>query len=158
MKIELVGLTDGGRMPDAHVFNGFGCEGANISPAVRWSGAPDGTKSFAITVYDPDAPTGSGWWHWLAFNIPTNTNEIPGGASMKDMPRGTVESITDYGAPGYGGACPPQGHGDHRYIFTVFALDVDTLPLDGGAMPAMVGYYLNQHKISSATATLLYGR
>lgn len=158
MKLEITGLNNGDVMPDAQVFNSFGCTGENISPELKWSGLPNGTQSLALTVYDPDAPTGSGWWHWLVFNMRPETTGISAGVSGGNMPAGAIESITDYGAPGYGGACPPEGDKPHRYIFTLFALETDQLPLDAKAMPAMVGYYLNQHVIEKAQVTLLYGR
>jgi len=144
-----------------HVFNGFGCSGDNISPELRWEGAPKETKSFAVTVYDPDAPTGSGWWHWIVFNIPPSVTTLPGGAGKVDgtgAPQGSVQSMTDFGQPGYGGPCPPQGDKPHRYIFTVFALKVDQLPLKPDASGAMVGYYLNQNALAKASFTGLYGR
>jgi Raf kinase inhibitor-like YbhB/YbcL family protein len=144
-----------------HVFNGFGCTGGNVSPELRWSNAPKDTKSFAVTVYDPDAPTGSGWWHWLIFNIPTSVTSLPAGAGKADgsaAPHGSIQSMTDFGAPGFGGPCPPAGDKPHRYIFTVFALKVDQLPLKPEASGAMVGYFLNQNAIAKASFTGLYGR
>ncbi|THJ24400.1 MAG: YbhB/YbcL family Raf kinase inhibitor-like protein [Nitrospira sp. CG24E] len=144
-----------------HVFNGFGCTGGNVSPELQWSNAPKDTKSFAVTVYDPDAPTGSGWWHWLIFNIPPSVNSLPAGAGKSDsigMPQGAIQSVTDFGHPGFGGPCPPQGDKPHRYIFTGFALKVDQLPLKSEASGAMVGYYLNQNAIAKASFTGLYGR
>ena len=114
-----------------------------------------------MTVYDPDAPTGSGWWHWVIFNIPATARSLDAGAGNADMakaPRGSVQSVTDFGKPGYGGACPPAGDSPHRYIFTVFALDVASLGLDGSAMPAMVGFYLHQHAIGKAQLNVLYSR
>jgi len=142
-----------------HVFNGFGCEGGNVSPALTWENAPTGAKSFAVTVYDPDAPTGSGWWHWVVFNIPAATTALPEGASTNGkLPATAVQSMTDYGAPGFGGACPPKGDTPHRYIFTVFALDVASLDLKPGAMPAMVGFMLGQHTLAKASITVTYGR
>jgi Raf kinase inhibitor-like YbhB/YbcL family protein len=144
-----------------HVFNGFGCTGDNVSPELQWSHVPKDTKSFAVTVYDPDAPTGSGWWHWVIFNIPPSVTSLPAGAGKADgsgTPQGAVQSMTDFGQPGYGGPCPPQGHKPHRYIFTVFALKADQLPLKPDASGAMVGYYLNQSAIAKASFTGLYGR
>jgi Raf kinase inhibitor-like YbhB/YbcL family protein len=158
LHLEIPGLPDGAAMPLAHVYNDFGCTGGNRSPALRWRGVPDGTKSLALTCYDPDAPTGSGWWHWVVFNLPPSLTELPENASAAGLPTGAVQSITDYGAAGYGGAAPPPGHGDHRYIFTLYALDTDALPLDAAAMPAMVGFFIHQHKLASASVTLLYGR
>lgn len=140
------------------VFNSFGCSGKNLSPNLSWSGVPKDAKSLAITVFDPDAPSGSGWWHWVVFNIPATTTSLPEGASRLKMPKGAVESMTDFGKPGYGGACPPEGDEPHRYIFTIWALNTESLPLDGKAPGAMVGYYLNQHRISTATLEATYSR
>lgn len=153
--------TLGGQLTDAQVFSGFGCTGKNISPALKWSQAPKNTKSFAVTVYDPDAPTGSGWWHWVIFNIsPTVTDlkEDAGNVKKKLAPQGSMQSMTDFGAPGFGGACPPEGDKPHRYVFTVYALGVDQLPLDEKTSPAMVGFMLNKHAIAKATMVAYYGR
>ncbi len=149
------------KIPDAHVFKGFGCEGGNISPSLTWKNAPAGTKSFAITVYDPDAPTGSGWWHWIVFNIPADVTSLPAGASdtaAGKFPKGAVQARTDFGKPGYGGPCPPQGDKPHRYVFKVFALKADKLDLDENASGALVGYMLNASKLGTAEFTSLYGR
>jgi Raf kinase inhibitor-like YbhB/YbcL family protein len=147
---------------DKHVFNGFGCKGGNTSPALAWSGAPAGTKSFAITVYDPDAPTGSGWWHWVMFNIPPSVTKLAENAgnprAMRLSPKGSVQSMTDFGKTGYGGPCPPPGDKPHRYIFTVFALKVDKLPLTKKSPGAMVGFNLNANAIDKASFTAMYGR
>jgi len=154
-------LQNHGKMATEQVFNSFGCEGKNISPELHWSQPPAGAKSFAVTVYDPDAPTGSGWWHWVVFNIPADVRTLPADAGNIDMglaPKGCVQSMTDFGKPGYGGACPPKGHGVHHYIFTVFALDVDSLPLTASASAAMVGFYLNQHTLGKAQLTVTYSR
>jgi Raf kinase inhibitor-like YbhB/YbcL family protein len=104
---------------NAQVFKGFGCDGGNVSPSLAWQNPPAGTKSFALTVYDPDAPTGSGWWHWVMFNIPADVTALPAGAGdpgSGKAPRGAVQARTDFGKPGYGGPCPPQGDRPHRYI------------------------------------------
>ena len=154
-------LSPGGRMADAQVFNGFGCTGTNISPMLTWSGAPAGTKSFAVTAYDPDAPTGSGWWHWVIFNIPADTSELKenaGNPSAGLAPEGAVQSRTDFGKPGYGGACPPAGDKPHRYIFTLFALDTPKIELGIDTPAAMVGFFLNQHTLAKTTITVLYNR
>lgn len=144
-----------------HVFSGFGCSGKNISPELRWEQAPKDVKSFAVTVYDPDAPTGSGWWHWVIFNIPPSVTLLPMDAGKSDgsrAPKGSVQSVTDFGQQGYGGPCPPQGDKPHRYIFTVYALKVDQLPLTNEASGAMVGFYLNQNALGKTSLTALYGR
>ncbi|HJV95888.1 MAG TPA: YbhB/YbcL family Raf kinase inhibitor-like protein, partial [Albitalea sp.] len=141
-------------LTDAQVFNGFGCSGKNISPALKWSGAPKGTKSYAITVYDPDAPTGSGWWHWVVINLPASTTELPEGAGAADgklLPAGAVQGRTDFGAPGFGGACPPKGDQPHRYIFTIYALKTDKLDVPADASPALIGFMINANKLRAAT-------
>lgn len=146
-------------LPNKHVFNGFGCSGENVSPALEWSGAPKDTKSFAITVYDPDAPTGSGWWHWTVVNIPASVTKIEEGASgAKKLPAGSVEGRTDFGSAGFGGACPPVGHKPHRYIFTVYALNTEKLDINGEASGAMVGFNLNANSLGKASFTVKYGR
>jgi len=151
----------GGQLTEKQVFSGFGCQGQNISPALKWSHAPAGTKSFAVTVYDPDAPTGSGWWHWIVFNIPAEINELlSGSGSMgsSQLPKGSIQSITDFGKTEFGGACPPAGDKPHQYIFTVFAVDEAKLSLDEHASPAMVGFFLNQHAIAKASLVAYYQR
>ncbi len=155
MSLQSTDISEGEMLSNAQVFNGFGCEGGNISPQLSWRGVPEGAKSLAITVYDPDAPTGSGWWHWVAFNIPVDTKSIDTGAAM---PIGTIESRTDFGSTGFGGACPPEGNEPHNYIFTIYALDVEKLDLDENASGAMVGYFLNAHLIEKASITAKYGR
>jgi len=157
-RLKVGNLEPNALIPDQYVFNNFGCSGANHSPALSWNGAPKDTKSFAVTVYDPDAPTGSGWWHWVVFNIPGSaTNIAEGSGSATDLPAGAVESMTDFGKPGYGGPCPPPGN-PHRYIFTVHALKTDKLDLDEKASGAMVGFYLGQNTLARASVTLRYGR
>lgn len=154
-------IQSGASMSKKQEYKGFGCNGDNISPQLRWSGAPKGTKSFAVTVYDPDAPTGSGWWHWLIFNIPANVHELARGAGNPESglaPAGSVQSRTDFGTAGYGGPCPPAGHGVHHYRFTVYALDVERLDIPADAPAAMVGFNLNAHKLGAATLEALYQR
>ncbi len=148
-----------GQLSINQVFNGFGCKGKNISPALSWENAPAGTKSFAVTVYDPDAPTGSGWWHWIVFNIDKKTNYISEDAcAMKKLPAGAIESRTDFGSPGFGGACPPVGNKAHAYITTVYALDIEDLKLDKEASPALVGFKLNAHTIEKSSLITYYKR
>lgn len=153
--------TLGGEASSVEEFNGFGCTGDNESPQLSWVNAPEGTKSFAITMYDPDAPTGSGWWHWLVFDIPSDINELvakAGNPALELAPKGVIQSITDYGAKGYGGPCPPEGHGLHQYIITVHALKVDKLGLDENTNPAVVGYYLWNNTLAKASIVAYYQR
>ncbi|MEI7706682.1 MAG: YbhB/YbcL family Raf kinase inhibitor-like protein [Chlorobium sp.] len=150
-----------GQLTEEQVFSGFGCTGKNISPSLKWVNAPHDTKSFAVTVYDPDAPTGSGWWHWIIVNIPSNTNELKkdaGDPQKSVAPKGSIQSVTDYGKPGFGGACPPVGDKPHRYIFTVYALNVAKLDVDGKTPPAMIGFMLNQNAIAKASLISYYKR
>jgi len=154
-------LKENGKIGNEQVYSGFGCTGGNVSPELLWQNAPHETKSFALTVYDPDAPTGSGWWHWIIFNIPSLVNKLPANAGNRGSglaPKGSVQSQTDFGQAGYGGPCPPVGDNPHRYIFTVFALKVDQLPLKEEASGAMVGFYLNQNALAKTTLTARYGR
>jgi Raf kinase inhibitor-like YbhB/YbcL family protein len=153
-------VKPGKHLTDEQVFNGFGCSGANISPQLAWQGAPKDAKSFVVMVYDPDAPTGSGWWHWVVFNIPAGNSELAKGAGSgkAPLPDGAVQSRTDFGAPGFGGACPPPGDKAHRYIFTVWALKVERLDLAPDSSPAMVGFMTRANSLGSATFTALYGR
>lgn len=146
-----------GQLTKKQEFKGFGCNGENISPQLSWSNAPKGTKSFAITVYDPDAPTGSGWWHWLVFDIPKNKTSLEKNFGAKEH-KNIIQSVTNYGINTFGGACPPKGDKAHRYIFTVYALDVESLGLKKDTNPAIVGYYLNNHAISKASLISYYKR
>lgn len=148
-----------GRIDVSHVFNGMGCTGQNISPALTWANPPAGTKSFAVTMYDPDAPTGSGWWHWVMYNIPANTLSLPAGAGNgRNAPRGSTQGPTDFGSKGYGGPCPPVGDKPHHYHITVFALKVDKLDIPGNATSAYVGFNLNANKLATARVTGLFAR
>jgi Raf kinase inhibitor-like YbhB/YbcL family protein len=147
---------------EKYVFNGFGCSGENVSPAVVWMSPPAGTKSFALTVHDPDAPTGgSGWWHWLVIDIPADTHGLQQGAgdpAAKKLPPGAVQIRTDFGKPGWGGPCPPVGDRPHRYMFTIYALKVDKLDVPAEASAALVGYMLNANRIAKTGFTAHYGR
>lgn len=150
-----------GQLTTKQVFSGFGCTGENISPQLGWTNVPEGTKSFAVTMYDPDAPTGSGWWHWVMFNIPSSVKELKTNAGNEKSgiaPKGSVQSITSFGQTGFGGACPPEGDSPHAYIFTVYALDVETINLEPNAPPAMVGYNLNAHALAKASMISYYKR
>lgn len=149
------------KIANEQVFKGFSCQGDNISPEIHWYHAPEGTKSFALTVYDPDAPTGSGWWHWVIFNIPENITELKKGAGNPQnrlAPPGAIQSRTDFGKNGYGGPCPPLGDSPHRYQFTVYALKAEELPLDENASAAMVGFYLHKNMLGTAMVQGYYGR
>jgi len=147
-----------GQLSNNQVYNSFGCSGKNISPQLRWGNAPAGTKSFAITMYDPDAPTGSGWWHWVVFNINKSVDTIKTGASNNSMPAGSTESTTSFASKGFGGACPPKGNKAHRYIFTVFAMDTETIEQNAEARPELIGFFLNNHAIAKASIMAYYGR
>jgi Raf kinase inhibitor-like YbhB/YbcL family protein len=153
-------VKPGGTIGDAQVLDGFGCKGRNVSPALKWSGAPKGTRSYALTVYDPDAPTGSGWWHWVVVNIPASVTELPEGAGTGEgkLPAGAVQVRTDFGKPGYGGPCPPQGDKPHRYIFTLHALKTEKLDLPPDATAALAGFMINANKVRTATFAAKYGR
>lgn len=147
-------FKDGGKLPESAVLNGFGCTGQNIAPVLSWSDPPAGTKSFAVTLYDPDAPTGSGWWHWTVYNIPAGERSLNAAA----LPKRAKQGLTDFGAAGYGGACPPVGDKPHRYIFTVHALRTDALDLPPAASGALLGFNLTMNRIASARLSALYGR
>lgn len=160
-KLTSTDIRQDARIQSAHVFNGMGCTGTNLSPELQWSGAPAGTKSFAVTAYDPDAPTGSGWWHWVVYNIPASVTKLDGGAGDPNkhlLPEGAVQGNTDFGAPGYGGPCPPAGDKPHHYIFTVFALNTDKIDVPPNATAAYVGFNLHAHTIAKAKLTALYSR
>jgi len=143
-----------GRVAPAQFANmpAMGCAGGNVSPRVRWSGLPAGTQSMVVTMYDPDAPTGSGWWHWVVANIPASETELVGGAGTDatKMPVGAVQINTDAGRPGYGGPCPPMGQ-THRYVITVTALNVAKLDLPLFATPAMLSFMTLPHRLGQAT-------
>lgn len=143
------------------VYNGFGCSGKNQSPALEWTPGPKGTKSYAITVYDPDAPTGSGWWHWVVYNIPADVTGLEAGAgdiSGKLLPKGAVHGRTDFGTHAFGGACPPKGDKPHRYVFTIHALKTDMINVPKDASAALIGFNINFNSIASAGFTANYGR
>ena len=151
----------GGQATVTEEFNGFGCTGENQSPQLSWDQAPAEAKSFAITMYDPDAPTGSGWWHWVVFDIPASVSQLASNAgdlAAGLMPEGAIQSVTNYGVAGYGGPCPPEGHGLHQYIITVHALKTETLGLDANTNPAIVGYYLGANTLAKASIVAYYQR
>jgi Raf kinase inhibitor-like YbhB/YbcL family protein len=162
-KLRSPTVRPNGTLSNDQVYSGFGCTGKNISPALTWRGAPSGTKSFAVTVYDPDAPTGSGWWHWVVYNIPATVTGLPVGAGSAGsaggkLPAGAVQSHTDFGTPGFGGPCPPTGDKPHRYIFTVYALKAERIDAPDEASAAMVGFMIHANTLGKASLTAYYGR
>ena len=160
-KLSSPEIKPGSTMAKSFEFNGFGCSGENRSPALKWSGAPRDTKSFAVTMYDPDAPTGSGWWHWVVINIPADTTELAanaGALNSTTLPKGAVQNRTDYGIAAWGGACPPQGDKPHRYIFTVYALKIDKIDVPADATAALTGYMIHANALGKASFTAKYGR
>ena len=160
-KLTSKDLKEGAAIADKHAFNSFGCTGTNESPELTWTDPPAGTKSFALMVHDPDAKTGSGWWHWVVYNIPATEKSLPAGAGKADnsaMVKGAVQGNTDFGTPGYGGPCPPPGTGVHHYNFTLFALKVDKLEIPANATAAFVGFNVVSNSLGSAKLTGTYNR
>ena len=154
-------INPNGTIQMEQVFNSFGCTGRNISPALAWSAAPEGTKSFALLVHDPDAPTGgAGWWHWLVVNIPASATGLAkdaGKAEGSNLPAGAAHVSTDFGGPGWGGPCPPAGGKPHRYNFTLYALKTERLDMSG-ATASLAGYMVNGNAIGKATLSGKFGR
>jgi Raf kinase inhibitor-like YbhB/YbcL family protein len=151
--------TDGETLPMPHVSGVMGAGGEDRSPHLSWSGFPEGTKSFAVTVYDPDAPTASGFWHWAVANLPASVTELPSGAGDKDsrqLPGGAIQLRNDGGFAGYVGAAPPSGHGPHRYFVVVHAVDTDKLEVDADTTPAVLGFNLFFHTLARATLVVTY--
>lgn len=154
-------IANGSLVQARQVYSGLGCKGDNLSPALAWHDPPTGSSSFAITVFDSDAPTGSGWWHWVMFNIPATVKKLElnaGDPRTGRTPMGTLQGVNDFGKPGYGGPCPPLGDKPHRYVFTVFALAVDSLPFDSRTPDRTVGRYLDANALGKASFTATYGR
>ncbi len=157
-------FDDGDYLGNDHVLSaeyGFGCAGGNQSPQLSWSNAPEGTRSFAVTCFDPDAPTGSGFWHWVVVNIPPDVTSLEldaGNPASGKLPAGALQTRTDFGAPGYGGPCPPEGDHPHRYLFTVHAVGVDSLPVSEDTSAAVIGFQLHFNTLAKATLMGLYKR
>jgi Raf kinase inhibitor-like YbhB/YbcL family protein len=148
-------------IPDKYAFDKMGCTGQNVSPPLAWANPPAGTKSFALMVHDPDAPTGSGWWHWVVYDIPADTTSLPEGGGKEggaSLPKGAKQARTDFGTAAFGGACPPPGSGKHHYNFTLFALKVDKLEIPDAASPAMIGFNVHANALGKAKLTGLYTR
>lgn len=152
-------VSQGKRLSLAQVYRGYGCNGGNLSPALNWQHAPAGTRSFALTVFDPDAPTGKGWWHWLVYDISVSVNFMPAGAGVNTtVPAGAKQGRNDFGEHAYGGACPPVGNGTHRYVFTVYALKVDRLDVGTDASPEQIDAAVRGNSLGSAQITAVYSR
>lgn len=153
-------------LAEKFTFSGLGCQGQNISPALNWTNPPEGTKSFALMVHDPDAITGgAGVWHWVVINIPADARSIPQGAGTADgamLPAGSRQITNDYAgfinSPGWGGPCPPKGHKPHDYNFTLYALKVEKLNLPPNATGSHAGFVVNLNALDKAKLTITYGR
>ena len=157
LSLKSTSFNEGDSIPEKYHMSeayGLGCSGGNVSPELHWNGIPEGTKSIVIQCFDPDAPTGSGFWHWVVANISPDTTSIAEG----DIPSGALETRTDIGAPGYIGPCPPEGHGLHRYIFTISCLGVDSIPVEADSSGAIVGFMTNMNAIEQAKLTGIVSR
>ena len=153
MAVTSTSFSNGKSFNKDQVFSGWGCTGNNVSPELSWSHVPAGTKSFAVTMFDPDAPTGSGWWHWMVINIPANVTSLPAGAGAKNsttLPTGAMQITNNFGYKGFGGACPPANAKPHHYEITVYALNVPKIDVPANAIPPLVGYYMHSHIIGEA--------
>ena len=151
-------FRNGSTIPMVQVFNQEGCTGGNQSPALSWSGEPAGTRSFAVTMYDRDAPSGNGWWHWTVFNIPPTVHALPENAAVTQLPPGAAQGRTDFGTLGYAGPCPPVGDRPHRYVMTVYAVRVPHLSLNAQSSGAMVESMLDSNTLAFAQTMGRYGR
>ncbi len=152
-------VSQGETLGSAQVSGVMGAGGEDASPHLSWTGAPEGTKSFAVTVYDPDAPTASGFWHWAVFNLPASTTELPSGAGSADgakLPTGAVQLKNDGGMVGYVGAAPPAGHGAHHYYMVVHAVDVESLEVPAEGSCAYLGFNLFSHTLGRAIIVPTY--
>ncbi len=151
-------VPEDGVMPEKTVFDGFGCTGGNVSPELTWTAGPEGTKSYMVMMYDPDAPTGVGFHHWWIANLPETTRSLPEGASADGvLPQGAIEGRQDYGGSEYGGPCPPEGR-THRYQLYVWAMAVDALPLEADTSPVVARFMLAQNALAVGRLVATYGR
>lgn len=160
-KIRSNDIKGGTLIKDLHIFNGFGCKGQNISPQISWNSVPPRTQSFALSVYDPDAPTQSGWWHWLVLNIPRNYKELPQGFGTENkfnLADGIIQIRNDFSTFSFGGPCPPLGDKKHRYIFTLYALSAKKIDLKEDSSPALASYMINQYVLGKAIIESIYQR
>jgi len=157
VKIYSHSMKNGDNLPFKFVFNGLGYDGGNTSPHIGWSDIPENTRSLILTCYDPQAPSGSGWWHWTVANISPEVNELAenAGESNARLPQGATHTRNDYGQANYGGAAAAAGE-PHGYIFTVYALNVSHIDVDEMSSGAMAGFLLNQHKIAEASLTVYF--
>jgi Raf kinase inhibitor-like YbhB/YbcL family protein len=161
LTIESSDIKANSRWPLKHIFDSFGCKGKNISPQISWKDVPKEAKSFAFTIYDPDAPTGSGWWHWLVVNIPVSYQGLPtnfGAQNNFKLQDDILQVKNDFGLYKFGGSCPPQGDKEHKYIFTIYALKTDKIELDANSSAAYAGYFINQNAIAKASFEAFYSR
>ena len=157
LNVSSTSFTNDARLPAEHVFDGWGSSGGNISPQLSWSGAPEGTKGYAVTCFDPDAPTPSGFWHWLLVGIPAGLTSLDAGAGTSQAaPQGSFHVANDYGEKSYGGAAPPAGDHNHRYLFAVHALDTDDLGLDDSASAAVTAFTLGAHTLARGVISANY--
>jgi len=157
MTVSSTSIQNSSRLPQAHVFDGWGLTGGNLSPQLSWSGAPEATKGYAVTCFDPDAPTPSGFWHWLLVGIPADVTSLDAGAGTADAaPKGAFHVANDFGDKKYDGAAPPAGDRNHRYLFAVHALDTDDLGVDDSASAAVTAFNLGFHTLARGVITATY--
>jgi Raf kinase inhibitor-like YbhB/YbcL family protein len=152
-------VIEGQTLNQAQVYKGFGCNGGNLSPALIWKDSPAGVRSYAVTVFDPDAPTGSGWWHWLVYDLPASMTSLQTGLAVKAiLPASAKQGRNDFGSRNFGGACPPAGDKPHRYVFTLYALKVENLGVPDDASAALIGFMLNSNSLGKAQLTATFYR
>ncbi len=155
-RLQSKSIQPGAAIRAEYYWNNFGCTGGNVMPDLSWQNAPAGTKSFVVTLYDRDAPTGSGFWHWVIYNIPAATRSLPGGVDGGPLPSGAVQGNTDLAKPGFFGPCPPVGR-KHHYVYTVHALKIEKLPVDATATAAFVGFNVWQNSLGKASFEVTAG-
>jgi Raf kinase inhibitor-like YbhB/YbcL family protein len=157
LTVSSTSIQNNSRLPEAHVFDGWGMTGGNLSPQLSWSGAPEATKGYAVTCFDPDAPTPSGFWHWLLLGIPADVTSLDVGAGIAEKaPAGAFHVANDFGDKKYDGAAPPAGDQSHRYLFAVHALDTDDLGLDDTASAAVTAFTMGMHTLARGVISASY--